>query len=71
MEVNSFHHQAVLTAGKGISITAHSPDGIAEGIELTGRPFAVGVQWHPECMMNSAKMRRLFRSFISAASRGI
>lgn len=71
VEVNSFHHQAVLTAGKGISITAHSPDGIAEGIELTGRPFVVGVQWHPECMMNSAKMRRLFRSFISAASRGI
>lgn len=68
-EVNSFHHQAVLTAGKGISITAHSPDGIAEAIELPNRPFTVGVQWHPECMMNRAKMQQLFRSFVSAAAR--
>lgn len=65
--VNSFHHQAVLTAGKGISITARSSDGIAEAIELPHRPFTVGVQWHPECMMNSTKMRQLFRSFVSAS----
>lgn len=67
--VNSFHHQAILTAGKGVYISARSSDGIAEAIEIPGRPFTVGVQWHPECMRHSAKMQRLFRSFVAASAR--
>ena len=65
--VNSFHHQAVLTPGKGISITGRAPDGIAEALEMPGHPFAVGVQWHPECMIRSLNMRRLFRIFVGKA----
>lgn len=47
MRVNSFHHQAVGRLGDGVVVTAVAPDGVIEGIEITGHR-AVGVQWHPE-----------------------
>ena len=45
--VNSLHHQAVATAGTGLTCVGHAPDGVVEAVELTGRPV-LGVQWHPE-----------------------
>jgi putative glutamine amidotransferase len=48
VQVNSRHHQAVDRVGDGLSVSARSPDGVVEGIELPGLRFAVGVQWHPE-----------------------
>lgn len=50
IKVNSFHHQAVDQAGKGIRYSAHAQDGIVEAIEQQGDGFYLGVQWHPECM---------------------
>ena len=29
-------------------MTGWAPDGTVEAVELAGRPFVVGVQWHPE-----------------------
>jgi putative glutamine amidotransferase len=47
--VNSIHHQAVARLGPGLVASAHCPDdGVVEGIEMPGRRFVVGVQWHPE-----------------------
>ena len=34
--------------GDGLVVTARSEDGVIEAVELPGRAFAVGVQWHPE-----------------------
>ena len=63
--VNSFHHQAVNAPGKGIQITARASDGTIEAVEVSGHPFVVGVQWHPECMFRtSPEMRELFHKFI-------
>jgi gamma-glutamyl-gamma-aminobutyrate hydrolase PuuD len=42
------HHQAVASLGGGLEVTARSEDGVIEAIELPGRRFVVGVQWHPE-----------------------
>ena len=65
--VNSFHHQAVGEVAAGFRITAHAPDGIVEAIEREGDVFCVGVQWHPEDMVeHDEKMRGLFRAFVSA-----
>jgi len=47
--VNSLHHQAVDQLGDGYIATAHSTDGIIEGIEHTELPI-LAVQWHPELM---------------------
>jgi putative glutamine amidotransferase len=48
--VNSFHHQSVKGLGGDLVLSARSPDGVVEGIEVPRgtRRFVVGVQWHPE-----------------------
>lgn len=64
---NSFHHQALHVLGENIVITAETIDHIIEGIEITGYPFAVGVQWHPETMLAvSDNMLPLFKKFIES-----
>lgn len=66
--VNSAHHQAVKDVGAGLVVTARAPDGVIEGLELPGHPFCVGVQWHPEAMVeNHPVMRRLFEGLAKAA----
>ena len=52
--VNSTHHQAVKEAGAGLVISASSPDGVIEAIECIAKDqFALGVQWHPELMIDT------------------
>jgi putative glutamine amidotransferase len=66
--VNSMHHQAVKKLAAGLVVTAKAPDGIIEGIEGSNGQFVVGVQWHPEEMVDrDPAMQRLFASFISAS----
>lgn len=66
--VNSFHHQAVHTTGRGLVVTAQATDGVIEAIECPSHPFALGVQWHPEAMISrSTIQQRLFKQFIAAA----
>lgn len=48
--VNSIHHQAVASPGRGMVVTAWSADGVIEAIE---GPGALGVQWHPERLFSS------------------
>ncbi len=63
--VNSCHHQAVKKLGHGLVPTAYAPDGIIEGIELAGYPFAVGIQWHPESLFDTHEHAlKLFRQFV-------
>jgi putative glutamine amidotransferase len=47
--VKSHHHQGVGRLGEGLVATGWSvPDDVIEAIEVPGRPFALGVLWHPE-----------------------
>ncbi len=69
LAVNSAHHQAIDVPGAGLSIVARAPDGIIEGIEKPEHPFYIGVQWHPEAMLDShPAMRRLFEALVQAAA---
>lgn len=62
---NSYHHQTIDRLGKGLIASAHTSDGIIEGIERIDYSFAIGVQWHPEALYRSTPaMRALFSSFI-------
>jgi putative glutamine amidotransferase len=42
------HHQSIDRLGSGLTPTAVADDGVVEAVELSGSPFVVGVQWHPE-----------------------
>ena len=70
IRVNSIHHQCIGNRlGNGVSVSAVTPDGIIEGIEVAANKFAIGVQWHPEDLAwfdlhNAA----LFRTFVGAAA---
>ncbi len=66
IQVNSAHHQAVATVGKGVKINAVAPDGVIEGIEYSDHPFCLGVEWHPEYHISSADSR-IFEAFVEAA----
>lgn len=67
-EVNSRHHQAVNDLGEGVRAVAWAPDGIVEGVELDGQ-WVVGVQWHPEDLVeDSEPARLLFAGVIAAAA---
>lgn len=62
VEVPTSHHQSVRTLGRGLKPTAYADDGIIEAVELEGRSFIVGVQWHPE--RDFKGNRRLFEEFV-------
>ncbi len=49
LEVNSFHHQAINKVAQDFKVTATSEDGMIEAIEYNN---ILGVQWHPEQMMD-------------------
>ncbi|NMP38132.1 MAG: CTP synthase [Clostridiales bacterium] len=54
--------------GSGLVISGLSPDGrLVETVELSSRPFFVGVQYHPEFKSRPDKPHPLFLGFISAA----
>lgn len=53
LTINSLHHQAVHTLGKGLMASALSADGVIEAAEWIMKdrmPFLMLVQWHPERM---------------------
>lgn len=65
--VNSFHHQSLRETGRDLEVVATAEDGIAEAVELTGHPFALGIQWHPEMLLTgSDEMLPLFERFVNA-----
>jgi putative glutamine amidotransferase len=67
VEVNSFHHQGLHALGKGLAIAGHAPDGHVEAIEVRGRRFTFGVQWHAECLVDRPEQLALFRGLVRAA----
>ena len=67
--VNSLHHQAIAQLAPALRAVARAPDGMIEAVELPEHPFALAVQWHPECLPEAPEMQRLFEAFVVAASR--
>ena len=60
-------YRDVLT-GAGLTLSGTSPDGrLVETVELSERPFHVGVQFHPEFKSRPNKPHPLFVGFIDAA----
>lgn len=73
--VNSYHHQAIRTLGRGLIVTAVSEaDGVIEGIEHEELPITA-VQWHAERMLEGVcrdtklSMRPLLEQFVCRSRR--
>lgn len=67
---NSFHHQAIKTLGKSLSVTATAEDGTIEAVTYEGDSYLRGYQWHPErlCVFDSDNLR-LFEEFIEVCKK--
>ncbi|MGO8971799.1 MAG: gamma-glutamyl-gamma-aminobutyrate hydrolase family protein [Myxococcaceae bacterium] len=66
--VNSTHHQAVSRVASTLKVSASSPDGVVEAVESTEHPFALGVQWHPELLLQSMPLQLgLYRALVQKA----
>ena len=63
IKVNSAHHQSVKKTGSGLKVNAKAEDGIIEGIEDSSKYFCVGVQWHPEFLIEKSD-KDLIKYFI-------
>jgi putative glutamine amidotransferase len=67
ISVNSHHHQGIDSPATGLISTAVAPDGVIEAVENEKMPFFLGVQWHPEWLMQHEHAQALFHAFIEAA----
>ena len=63
--VACYHHQAIDQVAPGLEVAGMSDDGTVEAVELPGRRFVLGVQWHPE---QGGEDVRLFAALVAAAS---
>lgn len=67
-DVNSMHHQAAKVLGWGCRPVAWAPDGVVEAVEVEGHPFGIGVQWHPEELVDDSAHpgnAALFAAFVA------
>lgn len=68
--VNSFHHQSLQQVPPVLQTVAVAPDGVIEAVEAPERRFVLGVQWHPEELVeDDPKMKHLFEAFVEEAGK--
>lgn len=65
LQVNSTHHQVVRGVGDTATVSAIAPDGVVEAIEVQGRRFALGVQWHPE-LLGEPEQAAIYSALVDA-----
>ncbi len=66
--VNSLHHQGVELLAPDLLAAAISREGLVEGFQHRTARCVLGVQWHPEMMMERfAIHQNLFRCFVEKA----
>lgn len=66
MSVNSAHHQAAKDCPEGVVVSGRAPDGLIEAIEAPAYRFCLGVQWHPEYLIDPGD-GRIIAAFVEAA----
>ena len=59
---NSFHHQAVGKVAPNMKVVAFHKDGTVEAIVHETLPI-IGIQWHPERLLNSEPSKIIFDKF--------
>ncbi|PIR39049.1 MAG: gamma-glutamyl-gamma-aminobutyrate hydrolase [Alphaproteobacteria bacterium CG11_big_fil_rev_8_21_14_0_20_39_49] len=69
IDVNTAHREAIVETNDSVIVNCISEDGIIEGIEIPGKRFALGVQWHPEFFSeNENPSFKLFKALVTASS---
>jgi putative glutamine amidotransferase len=68
-QVNALHSQAVDKPGQGLRVVATEfPNNITQAIEHETHPFLIGVQWHPEYLIQLPEQRAIFKRLVKCAT---
>ena len=65
IKVNSIHKSYINTEFNKLVVSAYSSDNIIEAVEIPNLNFVLGVQWHPEYIMDNASIK-IFDSFVDS-----
>lgn len=68
VRANTLHHQSVDAVGEGLSATGIAVDGVVEAIE-SDDDLVLGVQWHPELLLDRPIHLALFAWLVDGARR--
>ncbi|MFU8812350.1 MAG: gamma-glutamyl-gamma-aminobutyrate hydrolase family protein [Balneolaceae bacterium] len=69
--VNALHNQAINDLGEGvIPVAREKHTDIIQAIEHSNHPYVLGVQWHPEYLIQIARQRRIFSTLVRTAQEG-
>ncbi|WP_366922190.1 gamma-glutamyl-gamma-aminobutyrate hydrolase family protein [Metallumcola ferriviriculae] len=71
ISVNSLHRQVVDQLAPGFRASAWSEDYLLEAFESSIHTFVMGVQFHPENLMEINPFWKIYRALIKAARNGI
>ncbi len=63
--VNSVHNDYVDFKMNNLIISSYSEDGVIEAVEMCDKSFIIGVQWHPEYLMDDSSIK-IFDNFIDS-----
>lgn len=65
--VNALHNQAINDPGDGVELVAKEKNtDITQGIEHPDYDFVIGVQWHPEYLIQVRRQRRIFKELVKS-----
>lgn len=71
-KVNALHNQAIKVPGEGIVLIAREEaTEIVQGIEHEEYSCILGVQWHPEYLIQIKRQRKIFKFLVSEAKKHI
>lgn len=66
--VNALHNQAIDKPGDGVELVAKEKNtNITQGLEHPDYSFVIGVQWHPEYLIQVRRQRRIFKELVKTA----
>jgi putative glutamine amidotransferase len=67
LQVNTIHHQVVCGLPPAWRLVAQADDGTVEAAESTDGGWFLGVQWHPELMLEEPAGQPVFDALVGAA----
>jgi len=71
IRVSTSHHQAIKDVAPNLRVVATAADGIIEAVEMSEKKFVVGVQWHPEVMIDDPVQLIILRAFVNVCKQKI
>ena len=62
--INSIHHDYIDFPMNELIVSSISDDNIIEAVELPNHPFLIGLQWHPEYLIDD-NSKKIFNEFLN------